>query len=52
MDKVADKDMIDLLGEWVVLERYEREISNIKGLDELIKTPYMLTIIINVLPEL
>ena len=52
LDKIADKEQYDLLKEWSSVEKYNGEIKRTQGLLELIKTPYMLTIIVNILPEL
>lgn len=52
LNPLADKDEIALLQEWASAKKYHDSINDIVGLLDLIKTPYMLTIIMNILPEL
>ena len=38
--------------EWSNFDKYNDAITKTAGLTDLIKTPYMLTIIMNILPDL
>ena len=38
--------------EWSNFDKYNDAIVQTPGLEDLIKTPYMLTIIMNILPDL
>ena len=52
LDQVADLDEISVMKEWSNFEKYNTAITLTPGLEDLIKTPYMLTIIMNILPDL
>ena len=49
---VADLDEITAMSEWSYFDKYNSAITMTPGLEDLIKTPYMLTIIMNILPDL
>ena len=38
--------------EWNSIEKYEKFIKSSEGLQRMIKTPYMLSIVVNVMPEI
>jgi hypothetical protein len=52
MNKLADQEEIAAMREWSTFDKYNDAIMNTAGLEDLIKTPYMLTIIMNILPDL
>ena len=52
LDQVADLEEIESMKEWSKFEKYNDAITQTIGLEDLIKTPYMLTIIMNILPDL
>jgi hypothetical protein len=52
LDQVADFDEINAMRQWSNFDKYNNAIMNTEGLVDLIKTPYMLTIIMNILPDL
>ena len=52
LDQVADLDEITAMKEWSNFNKYNNAITQTPGLEDLIKTPYMLTIIMNILPDL
>ncbi len=52
LDDVADYDKKRALKAWLTTTKYSNMLESIQGLNEIIKTPYMLKIIIDILPSL
>ncbi|MDJ0652410.1 MAG: NACHT domain-containing protein, partial [Simkaniaceae bacterium] len=52
LDSKADKQEKEQLKPWTQMQTYTDRINNIKELNDLIKTPYMLKIITDILPQL
>ena len=52
LDSKADKREKEQLKPWTEMKAYTHKINKIQGLNDLIKTPYMLKIIIDILPQL
>ncbi|MDJ0652090.1 MAG: NACHT domain-containing protein [Simkaniaceae bacterium] len=52
LDSKADKREKEQLKPWTQLQTYTDKIDQLQGLNDLIKTPYMLKIITDILPQL
>ena len=52
LDNVADRQQKKQLKHWTLAKSFYKGIAQIHGLKDLMKTPYMLKIIIDILPQL